>query len=292
MSQTRPVISFITSLRHPGTTDRYGDVVRLLDDTLRSLDAQRDRRFEAVVVANEAYEPPAGLGYPVRSFTTGFACPPRDFADKDERHASIKLDKGLKLAVAMARSQGAHAMCLDSDDFVSRRVVEFVGAHAGEHDGWFVERGIRYDVSAGLYRPQRNFNDVCGTSLIWRRGIMPDVSLGDEPSADEVLDAYGRERVVEELGSHRTMRRKYGFAPLPFPAAVYAVNHGNNHAPAASLRLGLPIGRRRAAEFGIRPPEAAAARRAAAAQLRPSQLREAFTGVAGAARGVVRSRRG
>jgi hypothetical protein len=273
VTKRKSVLSFITSLRHPATTDDYAGVVALLDATLRSLNAQLERRFEAIVVANEPYTPPGDLDFPVESVQVGFARPPRESATKDAKHDAIKLDKGLKLAVAMARSHGTHAMCLDADDFVSRRVTSYVAEHADEKDGWYVERGIRYDVPTGLFRPQRHFNDVCGTSLIWRRGLMPDVTVPADPTPDEVLEAYGVETITEELGSHRTLRRRYAFAPLPFPAAVYAV-HGHNHAPGASMRLGLPIGRRRAAEYGIVQPPVARTYAAAAAQLRPTRIRE------------------
>jgi hypothetical protein len=272
VTERQPVLSFITSLRHPATTDDYAGVVALLDATLRSLDEQIERRFEAVVVANEPYLPPGGLGFPVQSVRVGFARPPSGFASKAARLAAIKLDKGLKLAVAMARSHGTHAMGLDADDFVSRRVTSYVAEHAGEKDGWYVEHGIRYHVPTGLFRPQRRFNDVCGTSLLWRRGLMPDVTLPADPTSDEVLEAYGFETVTEALGSHRSLRDRYAFAPVPFPAAVYAV-HTHNHDDAASLRLGLPIGRRRAAEYGITPPAAATKYTAAVAQLRPGHVR-------------------
>ncbi|SHG28667.1 hypothetical protein SAMN05443575_1921 [Jatrophihabitans endophyticus] len=267
------VLTFVTSLRHPDTTDDYAGVEHLLGQTLRSLDAQLDRRFEVVVVANRPYSPPPGLGFAVTTATVGFAAPPREFATKDDKHAAIKLDKGLKLAVAMTRSRATHAMCLDSDDFVSRRLVGFVADHGGDAPGWFVDRGVRYDVVTGLFRPQRHFNDVCGTSLVWRRDLMPDADLGPDPAADDVLAAFGHDRVVEELGSHRTLRRRYGFAAVPFPAAVYAVNHGQNHSGSGAPMLGVPLGRRRAAEFGIDVPDPAATRRAAVAQLRPAHLR-------------------
>jgi hypothetical protein len=255
VSETEPLLTFITSLRHPDTTDAYAAAERSLCLSLRALEAQTDTRFGVVVVSNRRFWVPSDLSLQVTAVSVDF--PPAPDWDKDTlpREAGVKVDKGAKLAVALSKVSGGHVMVLDADDFVSRRMTEFV-ARNQRAAGWYVSSGLRYDAGTGLLRRQERFNEVCGTSLIYARSLLPSLSLPDGFGVDDVFAALGEDRVLNELGSHLFLRERHALAPLPFRGAVYCVNNGHNASGAPTLNYGRPLTARTAAEFGMPPPAA------------------------------------
>ncbi len=248
------MLTFITSLRHPDTTSAYASAERSLGRSLRALEAQTDRRCAVVVVSNRAFAAPSDLSLPVTNVTVDF--PPAPDWDRDTlpREAGVRVDKGAKLAVALTRVAGGHVMVLDADDFVSRRMTAFVARHQAAA-GWYVDSGFRYDAGTGLVHRQQRFNDVCGSSLIFARSLLPEFSLRDGADIGEVFAALGEDRVLNELGSHLHLRERHALAPLPFPGAVYSVNNGHNASSAPTLSYGWPLTARAAAEFGIPRPD-------------------------------------
>lgn len=255
MSESEALLTFITSLRHPDTTNAYAAAEESLCRSLRALNAQTDARCAVVVVSNRAFAVPSDLRLPVTTVTVDF--PPAPDWDKDTlpREAGVKVDKGAKLAVAISRVHTGHVMVLDADDFVSRRMTEFVAAHP-EAAGWYVGSGFRYDAGTGLLRRQQQFNQVCGTSLIYARSLLPEFALPERFGIDDVFTALGEDRVLNELGSHLHLHERHALAPLPFPGAVYCVNNGHNASSAPTLSYGWPLTPRTAAEFGIPRPAA------------------------------------
>ncbi len=253
MNKAEPLLTFITSLRHPDTTDAYAAAEQSLCRSLRGLEAQTDRRYAAVVVSNRAFRVPSDLTVPVTTVIVDF--PPAPDWDKATlpREAGVKIDKGAKLAVALSQVRGGHVMVLDADDFVSRRMTNFV-AHNQDAAGWYVGSGFRYDAGTGLLRRQEHFNQVCGTSLIYARALLPSFSLPDGFSIGDVFDALGEDRVLNELGSHLYLHERHALARLPFRGAVYCVNNGHNASSAPTLNYGRPLTARTAAEFGIEQP--------------------------------------
>ena len=248
-----PVLTFITSLRHPETTQHYAASEDSLRRSLRALDAQTDARCAAIVVSNRPFSVPLDLRLPVTTVEVGFPPAPDWDGETDRRRAGIRIDKGAKLAVALSRVTSGHVMALDADDFVSRRLTAFV-AERGDEPGWYVDHGFRFDAGTGLLRRQELFNQVCGTSLIFARSLLPAFSLPPGVGRDTVLATVGEDRVVNELGSHLHLHERYGLTPLPFRGAVYCVNNGHNVSSAPTLTYGWPLTGGTAAEFGIPKP--------------------------------------
>ena len=263
---TDPILTFVIALRHPDTTPYYDGVERLLASTLRSLDRQTDRRFRTIVVANHPYRPPSDMVSPVETVRVDFPPPPDWDGEKLAREAGVRIDKGTKNAVALSRVAGGHVMWVDADDFVSVRMVEFVAAHADEV-GWFVDEGLRYDVRSGLHARLPRFNEVCGTSLIFRRSQFPAVQVPAGVTTEQMFALFGQDVVLREMGSHRSLRERMNLRPLPFRGAVYCVNNGHNVSRQNAVALGRPTSDAVAAEFGFEPPPR---RRAVAALARGS----------------------
>jgi hypothetical protein len=172
----------------------------------------------------------------------------------------VRLDKGAKLAVGLlaARDAGAsHVMFFDADDFVSRRLAGLVSAEP-EANGWYVERGWRYNAERGAVRPQRRFHTWCGTAHIVRTDLYGDLSGAEmKSSAEDLHDALG-DRLIRWFGSHVNVVNDFEGAgtplqPIPFPAALYRIATGENRSWNGMGGLGRPVSRSIADEFGVPP---------------------------------------
>jgi hypothetical protein len=244
-----PTLTFVTSLRHPDSSRDYGRVLALLARTLRSLDAQTDRRCRVVVVANQPPHLPSGLTIDARVVHVDFPAPTPPAGGRSSIE-QVRRDKGTKLAVGLAEVEGGHVMLLDADDYVHKDLTRFVAEHP-ESPGWFIDDGLMYDSRTGLCLPVPRFNTVCGSSLVVRRDLLPTARAGCAASQDEVLQDVGEQKVLRWLGSHRFLAEDLALEPLPFVGAVYDVNNGENHSQKKMPSAGRPLWPTRAAEFGI-----------------------------------------
>lgn len=258
MPAESPTLTFLLSVRHPVNSTDYTRVEALLVRTLRSLDAQTDRRCAAVVVANREVDLPGDLSLPVKVVVVDFP-PPSSHRGPSTGREAVLLDKGTKLAAALAASSSSeevgYVMFVDADDFVSRHLTAFVADHWGAR-GWYVDEGLMVDERGGSGRPVSHFNEVCGTSLIVRRDLLPRVELTTGAGQEEVLARYGADTVRELFGSHRYLAERYALAPLPFVGAAYAVSTGENHSGKHMTQLGTYLDATTRAEFGMPSPRA------------------------------------
>jgi hypothetical protein len=141
------------------------------------------------------------------------------------------LDRDIKIRLALHRGleRGAtHTMVVDADDCVSCRLSEHVSRQPSVC-GWYLKRGYFLSGRTGnLWLRTGDFHRWTGTSYIIRSDIynMPE-SLVAADFADTSLfekTYYLRHsRGISEL-----RRRGCRLRPLPFPGAVYVVDHGSN----------------------------------------------------------------
>ena len=232
------MLGFVTSLPHPVNCVSYDRRCRLLGDTLRSILAQRDQDLCVRVVANE---PPIARYLPsddrVEIVLVDFPAPNKPEHTPVATNA-MYADKGGKLSVgtAAARRAGAgYIMWVDSDDFVSNRLSEFVHAHDGE-TGWYSDAGYFHVAGSRTVRPlEHEFHQRNGSTHILRAditGVPPTV----EPSMTRtaVIDAVGQRRVRSIMGDHKWIVAFFAelgtpLAPLPFPSAVWEIGTGENY---------------------------------------------------------------
>jgi hypothetical protein len=107
----------------------------------------------------------------------------------------------------------SHVMVVDADDCINQNIAKFVEEHP-ESDGWYARRGYVYkEGKRYIYLNAKNFNDLCGTSIIIRHDLAT------------FLVTEGK------YYDHTTVTLKNGkkLQPLPFAGSVYSVENQENY---------------------------------------------------------------
>lgn len=212
-------LTFAIPVRDPRGVADWSIVREYLAMTVRSLAAQQGPRPRIVLGVSQGTNLPR---LPATADVVEVDLPyhPLPAAQGPERWDQIRVDKGLRLAHALAAVKPrGHVMTVDYDDLVSSRL----SAHVAEHPqapGWFVDAGYVWGGGPFASRLSTGFNELCGTSLIIRADLL---RIPDSPG-----DPMHLERIKDLLGSHKRWRGLLALEPLPFPGAVYRVGSGYN----------------------------------------------------------------
>ena len=229
--------------------------------SLRSVCSQTDPNFRVMVVANDI---------PRINFTDSrvsyhivdFPCP------DPKRSAAISMnalsrDKGTKLIAGMLAARPFkpdYFAIFDADDFVSRRIAQFVNNHPSEA-GWYVDSG--YVINASRWTTQRKSGlyRYCGSTLIPNaRQLLQLAGIDDSVSSDisqeQILRLVSPQFVQHIMGDHPYMIGFFAshglrMRPLPFRAACWMLETGENYTTRGDGEYGLPISDEICREFGI-----------------------------------------
>jgi len=228
-----PVVTFIIPVRHPDNAKNWGALTKRLQQTARSIAAQTDKAWSAVVVANEGAElPPLPVGFSVAR--VGFSPNPMhdlDAADREAVYEAFRIDKGRRVLAGMLQAGSpSYFMIVDDDDFVSRDIVSFVSKNRGAN-GWSVTRGYVWSEGGPLLCLHSNFAGLCGTSHIIRADLYGVPSSFEDADEDYVKRMLGSHIRIEEI------LRAQGnpLSSLPFPGAVYRVGHAEAHSKSKGM---------------------------------------------------------
>lgn len=223
------VISICLIGRHLcGSWDR----VRLLfAGTLRSVLAQSSPRFQLIVACNEVPE-----GDPIfadRRIT--YIVLPKVGRDEIAKtpYADIWVKEHATRKWA-SESPATYFFPVDQDDLVSNRLVEHV-VSASPRAGFIVRDGYALDYRTGRLgkvptdaNPGSTFDQWCGSSIV--------------VSMNPMLRAEARHRHLNEVFRHghsqaaARIKSVLGDEPadVPFPAAIYRLNNGENFSQAGT----------------------------------------------------------
>ena len=250
------MLAFLTTLRHPDNSSDYLRVESLLKGTLASVNRQDHPDFCIIIVGNRC--PSFVLPEKAIFVNVDFPAPSAIKSPNTERN-SVLLDKGSKLAIAVLaglEAEATHLMTADADDYFSCRLAGFI-SHQPSAPGWYVDNGYQYSERRRLIREiNGGFNDLCGSSLIYRADLLDAPSISIQSSQEEVLARFGHDNVLSLLGSHRLMRRHLEglgqpLTPLPFPGAIYNVDTAENWSGNTFHNIGRPVSASIAEEFGL-----------------------------------------
>ena len=216
--------TFVVPLMAKAAANDWPNIERLFGQTMKSLLAQSDPRFEIIIVGTDR---PSTL--PGDRRVTWMSVPPKKISDWRD---AIN-DAGHKRQVAaweFGKRGAGYLMFVDADDLVNRDIVRHVRRHPSEN-GYVLRRGLAFDAkseSLARIEPERkdglDFSRVCGTSSILKLSI-DDVGIG--PS--DALTRYQRLYAEGHFGFEKALRSE-GKSPgeIPFPGAVYVINTGDN----------------------------------------------------------------
>ncbi|WP_339383711.1 glycosyltransferase family A protein [Oculatella sp. LEGE 06141] len=198
----------------------WEQVCRLFERCVKSICNQTSSNFRVVVVCNE--KPAIGFEHPSLSYITV------DFLPDAKNIEAKTLDRGRKILVGLnwaRKLNPTHAMAVDADDCVSKRLATFVEQHS-QSDGWFINQGYVYkDGAKTIYFKGKKFNDICGTCNIIKYSRYDLYERLEERDVTHTLQYYGGHKyILKELETKGT-----NIQPLPFPGAVYVVENGENY---------------------------------------------------------------
>jgi hypothetical protein len=255
-------LAFITSVRHPQNSSDYRHVETILNGTLESINRQTCGDYVVIVVGNR--RPPFALSQKTNFGEVDFPPPSAVRGPCTGRMPSI-WDKCTKLGVGLVAAREFapdYVMIADADDFVHRDLASYTAENLGR-PGWVIKRGLIYSQKRNAYGIRRNLNRICGSShIVPYDAFNVPANLTVSASQQEVAQAF-RDYAEPVLGGHRRAlewwaARGRQLEPLPFPGAVYHVDHGENHSGSQLAGPGLPYRPHLERDFGIRPSKGAA----------------------------------
>lgn len=255
------MVTFLTSIRHPRSSNNFAKVESLFEMSLRSVCSQTDPDFRVVVVANDL--PRISFrDSRVTYHIVDFPCPDPQRC-RELRIPVVYRDKGTKLIAGMLAARKFNPdyfAIFDADDLVSRRINQFVNTHPNEA-GWYVDSG--YIVNARMWTTQRKSGlfRYCGSTLVPNAAqLLRLARIGDavstDLSQDQIVQLSSPQFVDHVIGNHPYMIGYFAshglqMRPLPFGAACWMLETGENSASRFPVGYGLPISEEICREFGI-----------------------------------------
>jgi hypothetical protein len=216
-----PVI-FGISLRGAAASRNWDDVQDKLRRTIRSLAAQTDRNFHVVVCGHD--EPDLSeFGDIVSWLPVSWPVPagPKEFSND-----KMKKRRWILLNLRPLVTSGIYFFTLDADDLIVDNFVEYVRT---DHNraGYYIDKGYALDVEtnslAKLDAKTRAFHKTCGScAAFWLTPIHMPRRMGDK-------DNFFSHMIVHTDYPETCAALGRTIQPVPFYAALYLLNHGNNN---------------------------------------------------------------
>ena len=237
------MVVFITSVRHPLNSNSYLRVESLLYKTLLSVCNQSSDNYKVIVVCNQKPDIPF-ISNKVIFLETALPAPSQLSKATTGRKTS-RLDKGCKYYLGVKHAQRfnpSYVMFFDADDFIHKGITEFLEGQNPEN-GWYVEQGLVLNATFPVVKEVAAFHQVCGTSFIFSNTIfspyLKEIKYTDHLHLLEQVDEYF---ITNILGAHIETKafldqQGLSFRPLPFPAAVWVVDTGENHSGQSFINL-------------------------------------------------------
>ena len=255
------MVTFLTSIRHPRSSSNFAKVESLFEMSLRSVCSQSDSNFAVVVVANDVPR----INFKDSRVTyhiVDFPCPdPQRSSARGIPH--LFRDKGTKLIAGMLaakRFKPDYFAIFDADDLVSRRIAQFVNTHSNAA-GWYVDSGYVVNSKTWMTQRKSGLYRYCGSTLVPNasqllRLARIEESVSTDLSQDQIVRLSSPQFVDQVIGNHPYMIGYFAshglrMRPLPFRAACWILETGENSASRFRVEYGLPISEEICREFGI-----------------------------------------
>lgn len=212
-----PVVLFCIPLTSKARSEDWSVVERNLERTLAALEAQSDPGWRAVVCGQDR---PETFDFGPRVAWLRFTGGSKYYDKGDKRIAMIN-------HIAREVRGDGYYVQFDADDIAHPDLVAHI-RRDNNGRGYLIRSGYMADLSANRFAPlapptesaaTTAFDDVCGSSAAIR------FDFRSEPR--------GWSRLLGRMSSHRRVTEWMDLVGLPldavpFPAAIYLVNHGEN----------------------------------------------------------------
>jgi len=214
------MIYFAIPLRSKTTTNNWGKIQTLFNNTIRSIYSQTDPNFKIIVACHEKPEIDFEVDDRLEFIQVDFPSP-----TKKEEQMPDKFYKKRYIAKRVRELGGGHIMFVDADDLVSNSIAKFVNARPDE-GGWYLNFGYEYNQLTHKIQIMPFFHLICGTCAIMK------FEVNDLPS-DVKFKGFVQEKKYIFDYSHSDWKSVYGIKKtklkqLPFIGAVYNINTGEN----------------------------------------------------------------
>ena len=227
------VLTFIIPVRHQDNASDWPRLKVNLAQTMRSIRAQTNKQWRAIVVANEGAElPELPNGFEVVSVQ--FPPNPKYDLNGDDREAiydAVRLDKGRRILAGMLHADKTeYFMVVDDDDFVHRDLVAFAASNPG-CNGWRINDGLVWDDGGKLLLLNSDFNNLCGTSLVIKANLYNLPARFGDASEEFIKTMLGSHVMIAKILNERG----FPLAPLPFVGSIYRVGHAGSHSQSKGI---------------------------------------------------------
>jgi hypothetical protein len=223
---TEPPFFFCIPLMPKANAGDWGQVCRVFQQTIRSLENQRNQNFKVLLAAQDLPD-----FFPEIDLDIVHIHTPWTVEDDKSHKLRDKRWKKTSLLRYVRQAGGGYVMMLDADDLVSDRLVEYVLQDRNEN-GYIIENGYAYDWKADLIAPipgvwGKTFDSVCGScSVIYFKPEDLPPPTARDPSEDGLYLAAKLKQHAQWKHVMEDARRP--LEVIPFPGAVYVLNHDNN----------------------------------------------------------------
>ena len=211
------MLTFVIPVKSRSVTSNWISFSRQFEKTLRSIGNQTDSNFKIVVICHEI--PDINYTHDDLHFIhPDFQPPSKENIGSKENLIKQRIDKGnkIKLGVDYARTKfnTDYVMLVDSDDYVSNRIAEFVN-NSHDSPGWFIGRGYLSFKWKNVLIGTKKFNHLCGSSVIIKPHLVKYFfDMGK-------INLYFDHRLT-------TLNSNIELKKVPFCAGIYNMGNGEN----------------------------------------------------------------
>jgi len=219
------MFTFIIPLKSAKLASNWDAFSKLFERTIQSVCNQNNDNYKVIVACHEL----PNISYKndkVEYIQVSFDPPKLSNTDWEADRKIKEADKTGKILVAYEKAKTynpSHIMVVDADDCITNSIVSFVEKQDKDKPGWFVARGYFYREGTNyLILNKKTFNNICGTSVIIRTDLLPQL-------------------IVKNQYYHEMRKLPTGIdlVPLPFTAALYSIANGENHVMSKSHAVKL-----------------------------------------------------
>lgn len=202
-----------------GAANSWDAATRLFNNTLASIYNQSNDQFRVLVACHDI-----PVIEPQYAIKTKFIQVQRPIPQTSDEKMQDKTAKKLVLGCHLRSLGGGYLMFLDADDLVHRDLVDYALTQQHPH-GYVLKRGYELNVRQRKVRPLRQLDKYCGSCAIinFQPQDLPRSPQDQHPGCYFLkFKAHSTwEKVAAEHNRH--------LAKVPFEAAVYVRNTGQNH---------------------------------------------------------------